>query len=95
MLTLISFHQLCTLHRAAQENEQKSSYARYGLDLIEGVPRDNVAAGVLEPSLAKIKCIQFATEAAMAILRIDDLIKLNPKPDPKHPPGHDHDEDDL
>lgn len=41
--------------------------------------RDNVANGVLEPALSKIKMIQFATEAAITILRIDDLITLAPK----------------
>jgi chaperonin GroEL (HSP60 family) len=28
--------------------------------------------------MSKIKCIQFATEAAIAIMRIDDLIRLKP-----------------
>eukprot|EP01122_Echinamoeba_exundans_P001945 TRINITY_DN11919_c2_g1_i1.p1 TRINITY_DN11919_c2_g1~~TRINITY_DN11919_c2_g1_i1.p1 ORF type:complete len:551 (-),score=186.51 TRINITY_DN11919_c2_g1_i1:123-1775(-) len=83
--------KLCTLHRAAQENAEKKGYARYGLDLFEGKPRDNIAAGVLEPAMGKIKCIQFATEAAMSILRIDDLIKLNPKADPKG--AHEHEDD--
>jgi T-complex protein 1 subunit alpha len=31
----------------------------------------------LEPMLSKIKIIQFATEAAITILRIDDLIRLD------------------
>jgi T-complex protein 1 subunit alpha len=83
--------KLCTLHRAAQENAEKKSYAYYGLDLFEGKPRDNIAAGVLEPAMGKVKCIQFATEAAMSILRIDDLIKLNPKADPKG--AHEHEDD--
>jgi T-complex protein 1 subunit alpha len=34
---------------------------------------------VLEPALSKLKSIQFATEAALTILRIDDLIKLHPE----------------
>ena len=38
--------------------------------------RDNVAHGVLEPMLSKVKIIQFATEAAVTILRIDDDIRL-------------------
>lgn len=32
--------------------------------------------------------IKFATEAAITILRIDDLIKLNPKQDPGHDDDH-------
>jgi T-complex protein 1 subunit alpha len=74
--------KLCTLHRASQEKEDKKHYCRYGLDLFEGKPRDNVAAGVLEPAMGKIKAISFATEAAMAILRIDDLIKVTPRAQP-------------
>lgn len=29
--------------------------------------------------ISKIKCLRFATEAAITILRIDDMIKLEPK----------------
>mmetsp|Transcript_8741 Transcript_8741/g.14868 ORF Transcript_8741/g.14868 Transcript_8741/m.14868 type:complete len:546 (+) Transcript_8741:54-1691(+) len=48
-----------------------------GLDLIKGEVRDNLHAGVVEPALSKIKSLRFATEAAVSILRIDDLVKLN------------------
>ena len=41
-----------------------------------GEIRDNKEAGVLEPMLSKVKSMKFATEAAITILRIDDLIKL-------------------
>ena len=50
-----------------------------GLDLINGKPRNNLKAGVLEPMISKINSIRFATEAAITILRIDDLIKLAPE----------------
>jgi len=53
-------------------------FKNLGLDLTNGQIRDNIAAGVLEPSLIKMKSIQFATEAAISILRIDDMIKLEP-----------------
>ena len=49
------------------------------VDLIGGVVRDNKKAGVLEPAMSKIKSIKFATEAAITILRIDDMIKLVPE----------------
>lgn len=49
-----------------------------GLDLVEGTLRNNVAFGVLEPGPSKLKSFQFATEAAVTILRIDDSIRLNP-----------------
>jgi T-complex protein 1 subunit alpha len=38
-----------------------------------------VNAGVLEPLDGKIKQLRFATEAAIAILRIDDMIKIHPE----------------
>ena len=58
--------------------------ARYGLDLFDGVVRDSRTAGVLEPAMTKIKALKFAAEAAITILRIDDMIKLDPpsKPGP-------------
>ena len=55
------------------------SIYRVGLDLYKGVVRDNKKAGVLEPAVSKIKSLKFATEAAITILRIDDMIKLAPE----------------
>lgn len=51
---------------------------------------DNKEAGVFEPLISKVKSLKFATEAAITILRIDDLIKLD-KIDPKRP-GQEDDE---
>lgn len=71
--------RLRAAHALAQTEPAANAHlARCGLDLIAGTVRDNVAAGVLEPSLAKLKIIQFATEAAITVLRIDDLIVLDP-----------------
>lgn len=53
-------------------------FLRTGLDLINGTIRDNKKAGVLEPAMSKIKCLKFATEAAITILRIDDMVKIEP-----------------
>lgn len=52
---------------------------RVGLDLHESAVRDNKKEGVFEPAISKIKSLKFATEAAITILRIDDLIKLAPE----------------
>ncbi len=41
------------------------------MDLINGVVRNNFDAGVLEPSISKLKSIKAATEAAIAMLRIE------------------------
>ena len=50
-----------------------------GLDLINGAVQDSKKVGVLEPAVSKIKSLKFATEAAITILRIDDMIKLAPE----------------
>eukprot|EP00004_Rigifila_ramosa_P011442 TRINITY_DN2446_c1_g1_i1.p1 TRINITY_DN2446_c1_g1~~TRINITY_DN2446_c1_g1_i1.p1 ORF type:complete len:549 (+),score=159.31 TRINITY_DN2446_c1_g1_i1:139-1647(+) len=80
--------RLRAYHNASQTNPNKKHLANCGLDLVKGKIRNNVEAGVLEPALVKTKSIQFATEAAISILRIDDLIRLNPKEqaqDDRHP----------
>jgi len=71
--------QLRGFHNAAQSDESRKKWMFTGLNLENGRARDNLAAGVLEPSMSKIKSIKFATEAAITILRIDDSIK---KPQP-------------
>ncbi|KAJ1497396.1 hypothetical protein HMI54_013664 [Coelomomyces lativittatus] len=69
-------------------NETKKALKAYGLDLLEGELRNNVTAGVLEPAMSKIKALKAATEAAISILRIDDMIKM----DPEKPAADPHDE---
>lgn len=76
--------QLRAEHNAVQTDPAQAHRKNMGLDLIEGVVRDNLKAGVVEPALSKIKSLRFATEAAITILRIDDMIKLSP---PQQPQG--------
>lgn len=71
--------KLRAYHNEAQKNKDKKKYSNYGLNLLDQTVQDNVEAGVLEPSMTKIKILQYATEAATTILRIDDVIKLNEK----------------
>lgn len=68
--------KLCALHHASQSKEDKAHLKWYGLDLVNGKVRDSKAAGVLEPTMSKVKSLKFATEAAITILRIDDFIKM-------------------
>lgn len=70
--------KLRAYHNASQVNAEKADLKWVGLDLINGNIRDNKKAGVLEPTMSKIKCLKFATEAAITILRIDDMVKLEP-----------------
>ena len=71
--------QLRAFHSASQTDPSKADLKWVGLDLINGAVRDNKKAGVLEPAVSKIKSLKFATEAAITILRIDDMIKLAPE----------------
>jgi T-complex protein 1 subunit alpha len=77
--------ELVSKLRVAHGTAQSSDDPKYqnfkycGLDLVNGKVRNNLNAGVLEPTSIKIKSFKFATEAAITILRIDDMIKLEPK----------------
>ncbi|KAJ4791305.1 T-complex protein 1 subunit alpha [Rhynchospora pubera] len=68
--------KLRAYHHTAQTKADKQHYSSMGLDLSKGTIRNNLEAGVIEPAMSKVKIIQFATEAAITILRIDDMIKL-------------------
>ncbi|AQK55906.1 T-complex protein 1 subunit alpha [Zea mays] len=68
--------KLRAYHHTAQTKADKQHYSSMGLDLSKGIIRNNLEYGVIEPSMSKVKIIQFATEAAITILRIDDMIKL-------------------
>lgn len=70
--------KLRAFHHASQTDETKKDLRFTGLNLTDGNVRDNLAAGIVEPAISKIKSLRFATEAAVSILRIDDMIKLNP-----------------
>ncbi|TRY71459.1 hypothetical protein DNTS_011731 [Danionella cerebrum] len=71
--------KLRAFHNEAQVNPERKNLKWIGLDLVNGKPRDNKQAGVYEPTMVKTKSLKFATEAAITILRIDDLIKLFPE----------------
>ncbi|XP_047087231.1 T-complex protein 1 subunit alpha [Lolium rigidum] len=69
--------KLRAYHHTAQTKADKQHYSSMGLDLQKGIIRNNLEYGVIEPAMSKIKIIQFATEAAITIVRIDDMIKLD------------------
>jgi len=71
--------KLRAYHNTSQTKPEHAQLKWVGLDLHEGQVRDNKAAGVFEPALSKVKSLKFATEAAITILRIDDMIKLSPE----------------
>ncbi len=56
--------------RAAHDEGKKY----YGVDVFKGEPVDMIEQGVIEPVKVKSQAIQSATEVAVMILRIDDII---------------------
>ncbi|KAF2861817.1 t-complex protein 1 subunit alpha [Piedraia hortae CBS 480.64] len=72
---------------AEQQQLHGKSYKNYGLDLAKGKVHDCVKAGVLEPSMSKVKQLKSAVEACVAIMRIDTLIKLDPEQKGEDPHG--------
>jgi len=76
--------KLRVFHNASQKadgaDEKKKELKYSGLDLTNGKVRNNLKCGVIEPAMSKVKSLKFATEAAITILRIDDMIKLAPPP---------------
>lgn len=77
--------KLRAFHFAAQSanDEGTRGLKNTGLDLISGEVRDSVNAGVLEPAMSKIKSLKSAMEAAVTILRIDDMMKITPEAKPE------------
>ena len=66
-----------------ERSEDSKKLKNTGLDLLTGKIRNNYKAGVFEPAISKVKSLKFATEAAITILRIDDLIRIEPEKDKK------------
>ncbi|OON13622.1 T-complex protein 1, alpha subunit [Opisthorchis viverrini] len=77
--------RLRSCHSTSQSKKDQTHYKWWGLDLDNHRVMDCETLGVFEPMVSKIKSLKFATEAAITILRIDDLIKLNEE---KEPPQH-------
>ena len=57
--------KLSAFHYTAQTRPEKKHFAQMGLDLVNGVVRNNVEAGVLEPVLAKVKIVQVRGHPSM------------------------------
>ncbi|CAL8086666.1 unnamed protein product [Calicophoron daubneyi] len=80
--------RLRSCHNSGQSKKEQAYYRWWGLDLEKQNVTDCKALGIFEPMVSKIKSLKFATEAAITILRIDDLIKLREE----KKPGHDYDD---
>ncbi|HDZ36234.1 MAG TPA: thermosome subunit, partial [Thermococcus sp.] len=55
-------------------SEHKNRGKAIGIDVFEGEPVDMLERGVIEPLRVKKQAIKSASEAAIMILRIDDVI---------------------
>lgn len=73
---------------AAETETKKRNYKNYGLDLLKGKVVDEVKAGVLEPTMSKVRSLKSAVEACISIMRIDTMIKLDRKSTPHTPNPH-------
>ncbi|PWN47529.1 putative TCP1-component of chaperonin-containing T-complex [Violaceomyces palustris] len=83
--------KLRAYHNAAQNaspGDPKKALRFFGLDLLNGEVRDNLKAGVLEPTVSKVKSFKSALEAATSLLRIDDALKIAPAEQPEDPHAH-------
>jgi len=72
------------------KHEQEKNGVRFGLDVIEGKVKDMFKDGVVEPARVKTQAISSASEVAVMILRIDDVIaasKLEKESPPTPPEG--------
>lgn len=78
------------LPSGARDVAARKDYRNYGLDLARGRVVDSVKAGVLEPSMSKVRQLKSAVEACVAIMRIDTLIKLDPEQKGGQDDGHGH-----
>ncbi|KAJ3426782.1 t-complex protein 1 subunit alpha [Anaeramoeba flamelloides] len=65
-------------HNTAQKENNKELMFT-GLNLDKHKVRNSLKDGVLEPLISKVKMFKFATEAAVTILRIDEMVKLYPE----------------
>ncbi|VDN96515.1 unnamed protein product [Rodentolepis nana] len=68
--------RLRSVHNTSQVKTENADMKFWGLDLQKNCIANCKQLGIFEPLVSKIKSLKFATEAAITILRIDDLIRL-------------------
>ncbi len=66
---------------------EKADGKYWGIEVYEGKIKDMSKLGVVEPLRTKTQAIKSASEAAIMILRIDDVISSSKKGMPRGPPG--------
>ncbi|AFM97909.1 T-complex protein 1 subunit alpha [Encephalitozoon hellem ATCC 50504] len=70
---------VASLMSSQSKESAKSSDSKFlGIDVTTGRIQDNFEHGIIEPSMNKMKSLKAATEAAISILRINEVIILPP-----------------
>lgn len=81
-------HALHASHSAPKgEGEGAGEPAHMGFDIEECVPRDSVAAGVFDLYATKVNALRLAVDAAITVLRVDQIVMSKPAGGPKPPPA--------
>lgn len=73
-----SLNLVSLLNAEHYKNTEEKKF--FGLDLINGTIQNSIEKGIFEPASVKTKALKSATEAAISILRIDDVINIHPEP---------------
>lgn len=65
------------ISKKVEKSTSKSS--SYSSNLMTTSSFDALSAGIIEPAMSKIRALKAATEAAISILRIDDMMTITPE----------------
>ena len=87
--------ELCEVAKKEVAEGEEEDMARgvfHGLDLATGETMDALKQGVVEPFALKHWALQLATDAAVTVLQIDQIIMSKPAGGPKIAPGTGRDE---
>eukprot|EP00906_Rhabdomonas_costata_P024704 RCo035475 len=63
--------------------DHQAGHAAFGVDIESGSTKDMVEAGVLDLYLTKYWAIKFATDAAITVLQVDQIVMAKPAGGPK------------
>ncbi|KAA8495837.1 T-complex protein 1 subunit alpha [Porphyridium purpureum] len=85
--------KLRSLHFAAQTHSKYDHCKHFGLSLERGKVADSIQRGILEPTACKVRAMQYATEAAVTILRVDTIWRI-PRSNVEQRSREDHDNDE-
>jgi T-complex protein 1 subunit theta len=81
-LSEVSGHNATNVITSLMADHQKGK-PTYGVDIENGSTKDMVSAEILDSYLAKYWAIRFATDAAINVLKVDQIIMAKPSGGPK------------